>query len=73
METMERALGPYTCPIPARLAQHLGHGEHLCHLVEDMGIGIDEYKALIKNPEFLCRKCGRVATREGNLCEPIKV
>jgi len=73
METMERARAPYTYPIPTRSVQHLGHGEHLCHLVEDMGIGIDEYKALIKNPKFLCKNCGRVAARAENLCEPTKL
>ena len=72
-DTMEWARGPYTYPIPARAIPHLGHGEHLCHLVEDMGISVEEYKELIKNPKFLCRKCGRVAARERNLCEPIKL
>jgi hypothetical protein len=64
---------PYAYPIPARTIPHLGHGRHLCHLVEDIGIGIEEYKKLIKNPKFLCKKCGRVAAREENLCEPIKL
>jgi hypothetical protein len=73
METTEWARSPYAYPLPARSPQHLGHGEHLCHLVEDMGINIDEYKKLIKNPKFLCKKCGRVAARAENLCEPIKL
>lgn len=64
---------PYTYPLPARAVTHLGHGKHLCHLVEDMGIGIDEYKQLVKNAKFLCKKCGRVAAREENLCEPVKL
>lgn len=64
---------PYTYPLPTRAVTHLGHGKHLCHLVEDMGIGIDEYKQLIKNAKFLCKKCGRVAAREENLCEPVKL
>ncbi len=64
---------PYAYPIPARAQPHLGHGKHLCHLVEDMGIGIDEYKKLIRNAKFLCKKCGRVAAKEENLCEPTKL
>ena len=64
---------PYAYPIPARTIPHLGHGRHLCHLVEDIGISVEEYKKLIKNPKFLCKKCGRVAAREENLCEPIKL
>lgn len=49
---------------------HLGHASHLCNLV-DLGIDIDTYKNLVKKPKFLCKKCGRVATSEKNLCEPI--
>jgi len=73
---MSERLGPgvmETTEWAARSPQHLGHGEHLCHLVEDMGISIDQYKKLIKNPKFLCKKCGRVAARAENLCEPIKL
>lgn len=69
-----RVLGrPFAYPSPARQAPHIGHGRHLCHLVEAMGIDIDEYKKLIKNAKFLCRNCGRVAAKEDNLCEPIKL
>ena len=64
---------PYSYPIPTRGQPHLGHGRHLCHLVEDMGIDVDEYKKLIKNAKFLCRNCGRVAARAENLCEPTKL
>lgn len=64
---------PYSYPIPARAVTHLGHGKHLCHLVEDMGIDINEYKKLVRNAKFLCKNCGRVAATEENLCEPIKI
>jgi DNA replicative helicase MCM subunit Mcm2 (Cdc46/Mcm family) len=52
---------------------HLGHGTHLCHLVEYEGIDIKSYKPLVKNAKFLCKKCGRVAAKEENLCEPIEL
>ncbi|UCE97094.1 MAG: hypothetical protein JSV51_03270 [Candidatus Bathyarchaeota archaeon] len=52
---------------------HLGHGKHLCHLVEYKGVDIKEYKPLVKNGKFLCKRCGRVAGKEENLCEPIKL
>ena len=69
-----RLLGrPYSYPIPARAVTHLGHGKHLCHLVEDIGISVDEYKKLISDAKFLCKNCGRVAAKAENLCEPIKL
>lgn len=71
--TDAREMGRPFFPTPARAMPHLGHGDHLCHLVEDMGISINEYKALVKNPKFLCKKCGRVAAKEENLCEPVKL
>ncbi len=49
---------------------HLGHINHLCNLV-DIGIDVDTYKNLVRNPQFLCKKCGRVAAAEKNLCEPV--
>jgi len=67
----EQAIGYY--PIPPRAMPHLGHGKHLCHLVEHVGIDINQYKPLVRNAKFLCRKCGRVAAKEENLCEPIKL
>jgi len=64
---------PYAYPVPAKAVPHLGHGRHLCHLIEDIGIDVDEYRKLIKDAKFLCKNCGRVAAREENLCEPIKL
>jgi len=60
-------------PLPPRAMPHLGHSKHLCHLVEDVGIDIDQYKPLVRNARFLCKKCGRAAAKEENLCEPIKL
>ena len=60
---------------------HPDHEEHLCFL-ENIGylrspelleMGVDrreEFKRLVRNPRFFCKKCGRVATFEKNLCEP---
>jgi len=31
-----------------------------------------EYQALVKNPQFKCQKCGRLAKSEINLCKPVK-
>ena len=63
---------------------HTGHEEHLCFL-ENIGylrsqelleLGIDAkeyYKGLVKGAQFICRKCGRAAAKDQNLCEPEKL
>jgi len=54
---------------------HPGHGKHLCYL-NNLGFQISnpkEYKELVKNPEYMCKNCGRVAASEANLCKPEKL
>lgn len=54
---------------------HPGHGKHLCYL-NNLGFQISnpkEYKELVKNPEYMCKNCGRVAASEKNLCKPVKM
>ncbi len=31
---------------------------------------LEEYKEWIKEPHYICKKCGRVARRSRDLCEP---
>ena len=50
---------------------HIGHRKHLCNIVEDSILTLDQVKALVKDAKFICKKCGRVATKEENLCEPV--
>ena len=48
------------------------HGQHLCYIVSQ-GFHLSdeqEYQALVKEPEFKCRHCGRVAKNKKNLCKP---
>jgi len=33
----------------------------------------DEYKALVREPQFRCQKCGRAARSEASLCDPVKL
>ena len=49
------------------------HQNHLCHLydTELHKKDPDRYAHLVKDPQFVCRSCGRVASAEKNLCEPI--
>ncbi len=54
---------------------HPGHGKHLCYL-NNLGFPSSnekEYKQLVKNPEFLCKNCGRVAASRNNLCKPVEL
>ena len=49
------------------------HTEHLCYMVSQ-GFHVSdeqEYKALVENAEYKCRRCGRVARSGENLCVPI--
>jgi hypothetical protein len=54
---------------------HEGHAQHLCYL-HNMGIlreNLEEYKKLVRNAEYICLACGRVAASEKNLCAPRKL
>jgi len=46
-----------------------GHNGHLCVFasLEDF----DKIKELVKDPQFICFNCGRVADCESNLCNPM--
>lgn len=51
-------------------APHLGHSQHLCDMAI-RGVDLKTYKELVKDPKFICKKCGRAAAKEENLCEPV--
>jgi len=51
------------------------HSKHLCYFVS-YGYHVDnpdDYKDLVVDPQFKCGLCGRVAHREGSLCNPRKL
>jgi len=50
-------------------APHLGHSKHLCNMAK-MGADLKMIKNLVKDAKFICKKCGRAAAKEENLCEP---
>jgi hypothetical protein len=50
---------------------HIGHSNHLCDMAEKGQISLEQMKALTKDPQFICKKCGRVAHSADNLCEPV--
>ncbi|RPJ08774.1 MAG: hypothetical protein EHM36_05060 [Deltaproteobacteria bacterium] len=51
---------------------HTLHEQHLC-LLENVGTNLEEIKKLVKNPQFICKGCGRAAANEKNLCDPEKL
>jgi len=51
------------------------HGQHLCYIISQ-GFHLSdeqEYQTLIKDPQFKCQHCGRMAKSEDNLCEPVSL
>ena len=51
-------------------APHLGHAKHLCDMAK-RGVDLNTYKKLVKDAKFICKKCGRAAAKEENLCDPV--
>jgi hypothetical protein len=54
---------------------HPAHEQHLCYL-QNLGYvesNLDDYKKLVKNPQYVCKNCGRAAVSEKNLCNPEKL
>jgi hypothetical protein len=54
---------------------HLMHERHLCFL-ENVGFiesFLEGYKALVRNPKFICKKCGRSVAKSKNLYQPEKL
>ena len=33
-------------------------------------MSLDQMKTLVKDPNYICKKCGRAANKAENLCEP---
>jgi hypothetical protein len=63
----------YTIPKPYTIMQapHIGHRQHLCHLAERGEVSLEQMKTLVRDAKFVCKKCGRSAIKEENLCEPV--
>jgi hypothetical protein len=52
---------------------HVGHEQHLCHLFNIERLLQEQpeaYKQLVRNAEYICLGCGRVAAQADNLCAP---
>ena len=51
---------------------HEGHESHLCFL-QNIGYFMLDFKELVREAKFICKKCGRAATEKEYLCEPEKL
>jgi hypothetical protein len=47
------------------------HTGHLCVLASEELF--DKIKDLVKNPQYICFNCGRVAECKDNLCNPMPI
>jgi rubrerythrin len=47
----------------------------ICKLAKKdfMKTNLKEYSKLVKNPLFVCQKCGHVAANKTNLCKPVEL
>jgi len=58
-------------PLPQRLTEpHEGHEAHLC-MAENVGFvknNLEAYKKYVRDPQFVCKNCGRAAAKAENLC-----
>ena len=50
-----------------RIMPHVGHANHLCNLAENGSMSLDEMKTLVRDQNYICKKCGRVV--ELNFCD----
>jgi hypothetical protein len=52
--------------------KHTGHKKHLCAVFAG-GDGLDEVAKLAVGARFLCKSCGRAASKKKHLCKPKKL
>lgn len=58
----------------ARLSSpHINHQHHLCAMVEHGDASLEQMKDLIRDANFICTFCGRVARSQNNLCDPASI
>jgi hypothetical protein len=68
-----RRMAEQIFPLPISIPDmHYGHEAHLC-MAEATGFvknHLEAYKNYVRNPEFVCKDCGRAAASKDNLCDP---
>ena len=53
--------------------KHIGHRHHLCDIVKHGEVSLEQLKEFVRDPNYICNKCGRTAKTASNLCEPVKL
>ncbi|OHB75504.1 MAG: hypothetical protein A2Z25_07240 [Planctomycetes bacterium RBG_16_55_9] len=58
--------------VPKARCSRAGHNKHICALADQyFHINCaDEYRVMIKEPQFKCQFCGRTAKSDKSLCYP---
>lgn len=61
--------------VPNARCARAGHSEHMCTLADQyFHINCaDEYRAMVKNPEYKCQFCARTAKNAENVCYPTEL
>ena len=47
--------------------------KHLCKFKDHIKDELELYKRLVKEPRYVCLKCGRAAHEEKHLCKPAAI
>ncbi len=47
--------------------------KELCKLKKSLKKNMKSYVSLVDAPNFVCKKCGRVANAKKNLCDGVKM
>ena len=72
-EVVEPAPEVHAAAMEDRAPVRTGARQKLCKLVKDEAFAdnIASYMELVREAEYVCRKCGRSAGDKGNLCRPV--
>ncbi len=52
-----------------------GHENHLCYLtnLRQHEQTPESYLKLVREPQYMCKRCGRAAADKKSLCKPVKL
>ena len=50
-----------------------GKAKTLCKKKDELKDSLSQYKKLVRDARFICKKCGRAAYDEKNLCKPVEL
>ncbi len=61
--------------LPKEPCNNSGHKEHMCSLTSEFFHvnKADQFREMVKEPDFKCQFCGRVSKKEKHLCYPTEI